>query len=92
MLFFFKVIPFGLNNAPRICHYAINIVFFDFLDKFVVIYLDDLLVFSNIVEEHHKALGTVFSYWLHLRPDQYTLLLRCVEFFRNILDDSGIHI
>ena len=39
-----------------------NMVFFDLLDNYVVIYLDDLLISRKIVEEHWKALDTMFAH------------------------------
>ena len=73
-----------------------NIVFFDVLDICVMIYLDDLLIFSKMVEEHPKALDTVFAHLakhlLYLRLDNYALLLKCVEFLGHVLDASGIYI
>ena len=71
-----------------------NTVFFYLLDTCVVIYLDDLIIFSKIIEEHGKALDTVFAhlakYKLHLRPDKFVLLLKHLEFHRHLLDASGI--
>ena len=73
-----------------------NIVFFDVLDICVVIYQDDLFAFSQIVEEHQKALDIVFPYLakhqLYLRLDTYELLLKCLEFLRYVLDALGVHI
>ena len=72
-----------------------NTVFFDLLDSCVVIYLDDLLVFSKTVEEHRKALDTVFArlakHQLYLRADKCALLLKRVEFLGHVLDSSGVH-
>jgi hypothetical protein len=44
--------PFGLTNAPAIFQHLMNDVFWEFLDNFVVCYLDDILVFSKNEEEH----------------------------------------
>ena len=57
-----------------------NMVFFDLLDTCVVIYLDDLLIFSKTVVEYKTALDTVFSHLaahkLYLCPDKCALLLK----------------
>jgi hypothetical protein len=44
--------PFGLTNAPAVFQHLMNDVFREFLDDFVVCYLDDILVFSKNEEEH----------------------------------------
>ncbi|GBG85485.1 hypothetical protein CBR_g40124 [Chara braunii] len=55
-LYEFVVMPFGLCNAP-----GTNRIFHDYLDKFVIVYLDDILIFSKTVEEHVAHLDKVLS-------------------------------
>src|SRR5579859_4854344 len=51
-LFEHTVMPFGLYNAVGTFQHYMNDTFCDFLDKFLIIYLDDLLIYSNTLEEH----------------------------------------
>ncbi|MBW0560730.1 hypothetical protein O181_100445 [Austropuccinia psidii MF-1] len=55
------VMPFGLTNAPASFHNLVNDIFADFLDIFVVVYLDDIMVFSSSEEEHFKHAASVLQ-------------------------------
>nr|CAD1839581.1 unnamed protein product [Ananas comosus var. bracteatus] len=59
--FEFLVMPFGLTNAPATFCTLMNNLFHDHLDKFVVIYLDDIVVYSKTLEEHVEHLRIVFQ-------------------------------
>nr|GFC98345.1 RNA-directed DNA polymerase homolog [Tanacetum cinerariifolium] len=53
--------PFGLTNAPAVFMDLMNRVFYEFLDKFVIVFIDDILVFSKSKEEHEDHLRTVLQ-------------------------------
>ena len=48
----FVVITFSLTNAPRTFMYLMNSIFSEYLDKFVLVFIDDILVYSKTEEEH----------------------------------------
>jgi hypothetical protein len=55
-LYEYTVMSFGLTNAPSYFMYLMNKVFMEYLDRFVVVFNDDILVFSEMMEEHEGHL------------------------------------
>jgi hypothetical protein len=87
---------FGLTNAPTYFMYLMNKVFMEYLDKFVVVFIDDILIFSKNEEEHDKHLCLVLQ---KLRENQlYAKLNKCefwledVSFLGHIISEGGISI
>ena len=60
-LYEYTVMSFGLTNAPAFFMHLMNMVFMDYLDVFVVIFIDDILIFSKTEEEHEEHLRLVLQ-------------------------------
>jgi hypothetical protein len=57
----FTVVPFGLSNAPAVFMCLMNGVLRDYLDKFIIVFLDDILVYSKSEEDHEQHLRMVLK-------------------------------
>jgi hypothetical protein len=57
----FTVLPFGLTNAPGVFMSLMNGVFREYLDKFVQVFIDDILIYSRTTEEHDEHLLLVLQ-------------------------------
>ena len=64
------------------------------LDDVVIVYLDDILIYSKDIASHKRALHAVFErlakHRFYLCPEKYTLLLRSVEFLSHVVDQEGV--
>ncbi|CAI7812649.1 unnamed protein product, partial [Closterium sp. NIES-53] len=82
----FRVLPFGLTNAPATFHGMMQRFFSDFIDKFLVIFIDDLLLYSRTREEHLKHLELVLA-----RLSEHRLYAKCskCEFAKTKLSFLG---
>jgi hypothetical protein len=76
------VMPFGLCNAPATFIRVMNDVLRHFLDDFVIVYLDDILIFSKSHEEHIEHVKKVLDV---LRKEQLFLKLSKCEFGKTLL-------
>ena len=72
------MISFGLTNAPAFFMNMMNSVFMDYLDKFVVVFIDDILIYSQSEEEHASHLRMVLQ---RLREHQLSAKLSKCEFW-----------
>jgi hypothetical protein len=95
-LYEYTVMSFGLTNAPAYFMYLMNNVFMEYLDKFVVVFIDDILIFSKNAEEHDEHLRMVLQ---KLRENQlYAKLNKCefwlkeILFLSHIISEGGIFI
>ena len=90
----YTVMPFGLTNAPTYFMNMMNKVFMDFLDKFVVVFIDDILVYSKSHQKHEEHLRLVLQ---RLREHKlYAKLSKCefwldqVGFLGHVVSKDGI--
>jgi hypothetical protein len=60
-LYDYTVMSFGLTNAPAYFMYLMNKVFMEYLDKFVVVFIDDILIYSKTEEEREEHLRLVLQ-------------------------------
>ena len=76
----FVIMPFGLTNAPAIFMCLMNNIMHKYLDKFVVVFIDDILIYSKMEEEHKEHLKIVLQ---ELREQQlFTKFSKC-DFFKD---------
>jgi hypothetical protein len=74
-LYEYIVMSFGLTNAPAYFMYLMNKVFMEYLDRFVLVFIDDILVFSKTMEKHEEHLRLVLE---KLRSNQlYAKFSKC---------------
>jgi hypothetical protein len=93
-LYEYLVMSFGLTNAPAHFMYLMNSIFISKLDKFVIVFIDDILVYSKNKAEHAEHLRIVLS---RLREHQlYAKFSKCefwlneVPFLRHVLSTEGV--
>ena len=87
--FEYLVMPMGLTNAPATFQTLMNTILQPFLDRFVIVFLDDIMVYSDSIEEHQKHLDQVLSKLeeneLFAKPSKCTIGVSEVEFCGHII-------
>ncbi|GJX41644.1 reverse transcriptase domain-containing protein [Tanacetum coccineum] len=92
----FQVMPFGLTNAPAVFMDLMNRVCRPYLDKFVIMFIDDILIYSKTKEEHDAHLRQILE--LLKKEKLYAKFLKCdfwlskVQFLGHVIDSEGIHV
>ena len=85
---------FGLTNTPVYFMNMMNKVFTDFLDKFVVVFIDDILVYSKREEEHKEhlrlVLGKLREHQLYAKFSKCEFWLKEVGFLGHVISGEGI--
>ena len=92
----FLVMSFGLTNAPAAFMDLMNRVFKPFLDKFIIVFIDDILVYSRSTEEHEVhlrvALQTLREKQLYAKFSKCEFWLDKVAFLGHVVSREGIHV
>jgi hypothetical protein len=95
-LYEFLVMSFGLTNAPAYFMYLVNSVFITKLDKFVVVFIDDILIYSKNEKEHAKHLRIVLQHLrdhkLYAKFSKCEFWLKSVKFLGHTISQDGISV
>jgi hypothetical protein len=95
-LFEYLIMPFGLANAPAAFQHLMNDIFRDLLDVHVIIYLDDILIFSKSEAEHpthvHEVLRRLKENNLYCNTEKCTFHVKEIDYLGLIILDKGVQV
>ncbi|GKA44969.1 putative reverse transcriptase domain-containing protein, partial [Tanacetum coccineum] len=92
----FQVMSFGLTNAPAVFMDLMNRVSKPYLDKFVILFIDDILIYSKSKQEYEEHLKLILE--LLKKEELYAKFSKCefwipkVQFLGHVIDSKGIHV
>ncbi|KAJ1578391.1 hypothetical protein NDA11_005217 [Ustilago hordei] len=93
-LFQYNVMPFGLTNAPASFQHLMNDTFKDMLDRSLIIYLDDLLIYSPTLEQHQRHVSAVLARLrqagLYAKAEKCQFSTSQTEFLGFVVSDQGV--
>ncbi|KAJ1299366.1 hypothetical protein OPQ81_003762 [Rhizoctonia solani] len=92
----YTVMPFGLTNAPAVFQHFMNDIFRDLLDISVIVYMDDILIFSESKEQHVKHVEEVLARlqdnYLFCNPDKCHFFVQEVSYIGLVVSPEGISV
>jgi hypothetical protein len=87
---------FGLTNAPAYFTYLMNKIFMEYLDKFVIVFIDDILIYSTSEEDHevhlHLVLQKLREHRLYAKLSKCEFWLKQVAFMGHVISKGGMFV
>lgn len=92
--FHFRVMPFGLTNAPATFQCLMNQIFAECTRKFVIVFLDDILVYSKSIQEHQDHLRLVLeklrAHQLYAKKSKCEFAQKQIEYLGHVISQEGV--